>query len=292
MKRMNPLKLFTFLLFSSLVFSACKSTPDGVERSRREYDYVPPVLIATPVPTPIPTPVPVVEEPEEVDDNADDQAGAEENEEAGPKKKGFFGRLFSREKPEAKEAVTVTRVGDSPEMVRNEDGELVVKDQPTDNVYRLKVGDAVYISLSGSGGLDEEIQTMIDDEGAIKLRYIGTVKGKGLSSTELEREIEAEYTDRQKIYKDVTVRVVVPNTFYSIGGEVNQPGRFPLVGRVTLSHAIVAAGNFTEWVDEKEITLVRNNEKVVINFKKIRNNPNLDVELLAGDVVWVGRSTF
>ncbi len=290
MKRTNAFKLFTLLLFTALFLTGCKSNTGDGERSRRAYDYVPPVLIATPVPTS----VPVMEEPKdepavevEAEEDTEDQVG-----EKGEKKKGFFGRLFSKDKKKEKEASTVSRVGDNPEMEMNEAGELVIKDQPTDNVYRLKVGDAVYISLSGSGGLDEDIQTLIDDEGSVKLRYIGTVKAKGLSSTELEREIEAEYTDRQKIYKDVTVRVVVPNTFYSIGGEVNQPGRFPLVGRVTLSHAIVAAGNFTEWVDEKEITLVRNNEKVVINFKKIRNNPNLDVELLAGDVVWVGRSTF
>ncbi|MGA0332728.1 MAG: polysaccharide biosynthesis/export family protein, partial [Kiritimatiellia bacterium] len=95
-----------------------------------------------------------------------------------------------------------------------------------------------------------------------------------------------------KIYRDVTVRVVVPNTFYFIGGEVRQPGRFPMVGRVTLSQAVVAAGNFTEWANERQVILVRNNERVMINFRKIKENPNLDVELLAGDVITVERSTF
>lgn len=276
MKRFSFLTLSFFSLSCLVLLSSCKSS-DGLPLSRKEYEYVPPVMVATPTPEP---------EPVEVEEFSGEGSGAPE------KKKGFFGRLFSRDKSKKDEEPTVERVGDTPAFELNEDGEPVAKDKPSDNVYRIKTGDALFISLTGSGGLDESIETLVDDEGAIKLRYIGVVKALGLSSTQLEREIEAEYTERQKIYKDVTVRVVLPNRFYSIGGEVRQPGRFPMIGRVTLSQAVVASGNFTEWADEKDITLVRNKERVKINFKKIRDNPNLDVELVAGDVVWVGRSTF
>ena len=269
---------FTVLSIVTMLLTAC-SSPSGDPPSRSEYEYVPPPMIR-----PSPTPAP----PEKSPDNAEAESGQETKE----KKPSFFARLFAKKDKGDKNEATVARVGDTVEMKKNEDGELVEKGKPTDNVYRLKTGDTLFISLSGSGGLNEEIETVIDDEGAIKLRYIGSVKGEGLSSTELEREIEAEYTERQKIYKDVTVRVVVPNTFYFIGGEVRQPGRFPLVGRVTLSQAVVSAGNFTEWADESDVILVRNNERVMINFKKIKQNPNLDVELLAGDVITVERSTF
>jgi polysaccharide export outer membrane protein len=161
-----------------------------------------------------------------------------------------------------------------------------------ERVYRLKAGDRVYITLSGSGGLSEQVETVIDDEGAVKLRYIGSVKASGRSTTELEDEIEAEYTDRQKIYKEVVARVVVPNTFYFIGGEVRQPGRFPLMGRVTLSQAIPSAGNFTEWANKGKIILARGDERFVIDFREIADDPTRDVELQPGDVITVERRSF
>jgi polysaccharide export outer membrane protein len=227
--------------------------------------------------------------PEVEDVEVTDAEVSEENPEDN-KKRGFFSRIFSKNKDGGQP--TITRVGDTFEEELDEEGQLIIRDQPRDNVYRLRIGDALMITLSGSAGLNEQIETLIDDEGTIKLRFIGSVNAKGLSSTELEREIELEYTDRQKIYKELTVRVHVPNTFYFIKGEIRQPGRFPVVGRVTLSQAIAAAGNFTEWADLQDIVLVRNNENVIINYKKIRRNPNLDVELLAGDTITVGRSTF
>lgn len=272
-----------FGVASLLLMSACKG-PDSFERSRKEYDYVPPVMLPTPVPeTPKVEPVVSNEQGEEGDLDAMNTPDE--------KKSSFFGRLFSKNKNK-KDQPTITRVGDTPEIMLDEEGNPLENQNAPDTVYRLKVGDAIMISLSGSGGLNEQIETLIDDQGSVKLRFIGAVKAQGLSSTELESEIEKEYTERQKIYKDVTVRVNVPNTFYFIGGEIRQPGRFPLIGRVTLSQAVVAAGNFTEWANEGDIVLVRNKERAVINFKKIRQNPNLDVELLAGDTINVGRSTF
>ncbi|MGA0334187.1 MAG: polysaccharide biosynthesis/export family protein, partial [Kiritimatiellia bacterium] len=164
-------------LFSVCLFLTACSSPDGFERSRSEYEYVPPVML--PTPTPVPAPEETVEESEETTE----------------KRPSFFSRLFSRG-GDKEDSATVTRVGDVV-LEENEDGEMVEKDTPTDNVYRLKVGDALFVTLSGSGGLNEQIETRVDEEGSIKLRFIGSVKASGLSSTELEREIEAEYTERQ-----------------------------------------------------------------------------------------------
>ncbi|MEX2608156.1 MAG: polysaccharide biosynthesis/export family protein [Kiritimatiellia bacterium] len=275
------------VFIGGLLLTACKSSQPVFERSRSEYEYVPPMLR----PTPMPTPAPVME-PEEPEMSAPEAETAPEPEEAKEKEKpSFFGRIFGRNRSD--DVPTISRVGDGAAAV-NVEGDVpqAEPDQPTENVYRLRVGDSLFVTLSGSAGLNEQIETKIDADGNIKLRFIGTVKAKDLSTTELEREIKAEYTERQKIYRDITVRVVVPNTFYFIGGEVRQPGRFPMMGRVTLSQAVVAAGNFTEWANNRRIVLVRNNERAVINFREIMRDPTRDVELLAGDVITVERSTF
>lgn len=160
----------------------------------------------------------------------------------------------------------------------------------TQLAYRLKPGDPIVIVLTGPAGLNDVIEQTVDERGFVKLTFIGSVRATGRTATELEREIEAEYTDRQKIYKEVYATVHVPNTFYFIGGEVRQPGRFPLVGRVTLSQAVVAAGNFTEWARPSRITIVRNNRRIEVDFREIKNDPSKDVELKAGDVITVDRS--
>jgi polysaccharide export outer membrane protein len=293
---------FTCLFIGGLLLSACTSSEPVFERTRSEYEYIPPMLRPTPVPSagaatrpsiPEPPAVPaespdVQESPEMEPSESVESVDANAVEEPSP---SFFGRLFGRGRSDDEQKID--RVGDGNSPVNVEGDELQPEpDQPTDNVYRLRVGDDLFITLSGSAGLNEQIETKIDADGNIKLRFIGAVKAQGLSSTELEREIKAEYTDRQKIYRDITVRVVVPNTFYFIGGEVRQPGRFPMIGRVTLSQAIVAAGNFTEWANNRRIVLVRNNERAVINFREIMRDPTRDVELLAGDVITVERSTF
>jgi len=155
--------------------------------------------------------------------------------------------------------------------------------------YKLKTGDILMITLTGSGGLNDRIETVVDEEGGVKLRFIGAVKADGLTPTELEREIEAEYTDRQKIYKEVVARVVVPNRFYFIGREVRAPGRYPIVGKVSLSQAISAAGNFTEWANERKIILVRGNERFEIDFREISRDPSKDILLQPGDSITVER---
>jgi len=260
-----------------LLVPACASKKQGPPDSRPEYRYVMPEELMTRRATPTP-------------DAAEAEASVEEE---GEKQRSWFGRLFSRDKDE--------EPGDGEKSDAPENGEAGMEDSAEDNEgeneledarYRLKAGDTVYITLTGSGGLNEQLETVVDEQGDVKLRFIGAVKAGGRTTTELEREIEAEYTERQKIYKEVVVRVVVPNTYYFIGGEVRQPGRFPMIGRVTLSQAIVAAGNFTEWANSKRIFLVRDNERREINFRDIREDPTEDVELQPGDVITVDRSTF
>lgn len=156
--------------------------------------------------------------------------------------------------------------------------------------YLLRVGDQLQIHITGSG-LDEQLEMPVDENGMVKFRFIGSVRAAGRTLAELEREIELEYTERQKIYREVFVRVNVPYTFYFIGGEVRQPGRYPISGRVTLSQAIVAAGNFTEWARrDGRLILVRNDERNVIVFRDILQDPALDIELRTGDVITVERS--
>lgn len=216
-------------------------------------------------------------------------------------RRGGIGRFFRRgggeaDAEEVDEAAQVDADNDGPPPVAQAPVSPPADPEQVENLttqgYILRTGDPIIVILSGPT-VDERVDANIDERGFIKLRHIGSVRAAGRTATQLEREIEAEYTDRQEIYREIYATIHIPNRFYFIGGEVRQPGRYPLVGRVTLSQAIVAAGNFTEWArNDGRLTLLRNNERTTILFRDITNDPTLDVELRTGDVLTVDRRGF
>jgi len=264
-------KVFCLPLLLLFVFNAaCQS-------SGRRDPYLIPEDVWVREPTPVPTPAPKPPPP-----------ALEADESAAPRpSRGLFGRRRAETAETVSASEPPAAAGSTP----------VPPPVPTplpelSAAYLLQVGDPLIISVSGPQ-LEDRFETSVDERGFVKLRFIGSVRATGRTATELEREIEAEYTDRQKIYREVYVRVHVPNNFYFIGGEIRQPGRFPLVGRVTLSQAVVAAGNFTEWARrDGRLILVRNNERSTLFFRDIVSDPSQDVELRPGDVITVERSTF
>ncbi len=248
-----------WMLLGGILFSGCRSTSVF-----DPYEVVFPEDEFQPVTVQVEEPVP-------------------EAEDASRPRRRWFGRGSSEEVPEPENPQENDVVATAPET------ELVNPETLPDR-YLLRVGDQLQIHISGSG-IDEQLEMPVDENGEITLRFIGRIRAVGRSLSELEREIELEYTERQRIFREVFVRVNVPYTFYFIGGEVRQPGRYPLSGRVTLSQAIVAAGNFTEWARrDGRLTLVRNNERTVILFRDILEDPSRDIELRTGDVITVERS--
>lgn len=255
------LRLITGLVLLAGLFSGCRSTsvfdPYAVIFPEEEN-------WSRPVGSPTSDPIPEVEEEEP------------------SARRPWFGRR-------SRDAQTAHDEGDSSADQLPARAELVNPDTLPDR-YLLRVGDQLQIHITGSG-LDEQLEMPVDENGEITLRFIGRVRAADRSLSQLEREIELEYTERQRIFREVFARVNVPYTFYFIGGEVRQPGRYPISGRVTLSQAIVAAGNFTEWARrDGRLILVRNNERTVILFREIVEDPSRDIELRTGDVITVERS--
>jgi len=155
--------------------------------------------------------------------------------------------------------------------------------------YILKPNDPIIINISGP--IEKQYEDIIDEQGNLNFTYIGEVMAAGKTGTQLEREIERLYLDN-KIYKQLSVNIVVPTKFYFIRGNVRGPNRYPLIGRVTLMQAIAAAGGFNEFANPKKIILTRGDTTEEINFNDIQKNPARDRELLSGDSIYVPRSIF
>ena len=161
-------------------------------------------------------------------------------------------------------------------------------------IYLLKVGDPMVIYLRGlpdMPGGEKMIEDIVDETGVVNLPYIDGVVAAGKSRSELERAIEKEYVDK-RIYRRLTVNVLVPSQRYYVRGEVRAPGPFPLVSGVTIVQALAAAGGYTEYADPGYVEIVRAENKFRVNARDLEKNPEHDQELEAGDVIIVHRSIF
>lgn len=159
---------------------------------------------------------------------------------------------------------------------------------------RLREGDLIELRL---GGVPiEEISQVtgvyqVDGLGFLNLPHVGRIRTAGLSQTEVQRSIEAAYRN-QKIYTNPSITISVPTAarFVNVGGEVKMPRRVEFTPDLTVIGAINSAGGFTEFANEKRIRLLRDGEVTMINVKKARKEPELDIRMQPGDTLEVPRS--
>lgn len=156
-------------------------------------------------------------------------------------------------------------------------------------VYRLRPLDPIIIYLRGILPKDDQVEDQIDEQGYIRMTYLKPIKAAGKTATELEDEIERQYIDG-KIYRSITVQVVLPSQSYFIEGEVKAPGRIQLVSGMTLMQAIAQAGSFTDYAKRTDVRIVRGGTTTRFNAIEITENPTKDVRIEPGDRIIVGRS--
>ncbi len=150
--------------------------------------------------------------------------------------------------------------------------------------YRLRPLDPIYIRFSGI--LEQtEMEQVIDEKGQITLLHIeAPVVAAGLTTSELEDQIERLYIDGE-IYRNVAVNVAMTAKFFYVEGEVLQPGQFQLASGTTLRQAIAAARGYTKFANPKRVLLTRQGKTSEYNMKDIEKNPSKDIKVEAGDVI-------
>ncbi len=161
---------------------------------------------------------------------------------------------------------------------------------------RLRNGDTMEIRL---GGVPiEEINQVtgtyvVDTQGFVNLPHIGRIRASGLTQEQLQAAIENTYKAKE-IYTNPAITVSVPSQarFVNVGGEVRLPQRVPYTPDLTVVSAISAAGGLTEYASQSRIRVVRDTDVVVLDLRKIRKNPGLDIPLEPGDSIEVMRSFF
>ncbi len=167
----------------------------------------------------------------------------------------------------------------------------VSSDATSSNVYRLRPGDQVVISLKGAQ--NQTIEDVVDETGMITLIYLGEFKVDGLTASDVERKVRDAYINGG-IFKEIYVTAFIPTRRYTVGGEVKAPGPAPINGRMTLLQVIPTSGGFTEFADKKNIVITRTRKgtQITANYIDIQRYPEKDIEIEPDDVITVPRNTF
>jgi polysaccharide export outer membrane protein len=155
---------------------------------------------------------------------------------------------------------------------------------------QLRPGDSLTIAIIGVPDPSTN-NVQIDDQGIVSLPYIGTVKASGETSADLTQRIREAYVTK-KIYTSVDISVSVTERYVYVGGEVQKPGRIVWTPDLTASKAIQAAGGFTLYAKQGDVSVVRSQVLYAIDIKLAQKSPSQDPRLEPGDSVQVSRSAF
>jgi len=156
---------------------------------------------------------------------------------------------------------------------------------------RLRVGDQIVVRVETNA--NQPVQTLeisVDENGEISLPLVGRIKASGLSPSELQERIQANYVPRY--YVRCTALVLVSARFFYLGGEVRAPGRYPWTDDITLMKAIMTGGGFSDYANRKKVEITRNKETRRINCEDLRAHPDKDVSVQPGDSINIPRSIF
>jgi protein involved in polysaccharide export with SLBB domain len=153
-----------------------------------------------------------------------------------------------------------------------------------DNDYQLSVDDQISVSIFNEPELNI-VNVKISTSGRISMPLIGQINVKGLTITELEKNLVQQYLNGYLKKPNVTVTIIKYRPFY-INGEVNNPGSYEYRKGLTVQKAVTLAGGFTERASTKSISLKSEDD---ITRK---NSVSLADEVQPGDVLTIGASFF
>ena len=155
------------------------------------------------------------------------------------------------------------------------------------NVYTVGPEDSLYIRVWHEPDLSGTLDVRPD--GYISMQLIGEMKVDGMSLSQLSAAITTRLQDFIK-NPEVNVQLLkVGSKKYSIHGEVNRPGTFPLTSPVTVMEALVNSAGFRDFANTKKIYLLRGSQRFNFNYKQVSKGKNLEqnIQVQNGDQIFV-----
>jgi polysaccharide biosynthesis/export protein len=160
--------------------------------------------------------------------------------------------------------------------------------------YLIGPFDKISVDVFGVPELSRELQA--DASGRISLPLAGTLDARGLTPQELATQITDALRGRYVRNPQVTVNLrEAVSKVITVDGQVREPGRYPVVGRLSLMGAVATAKGVAEFAKLEDVVVFRtvNNQKLaaLYDLKAIRRGAYEDPEIYANDVIVVGDSS-
>jgi polysaccharide export outer membrane protein len=184
------------------------------------------------------------------------------------------------------ENVTVSDTGVLPPPTRQDLGGQT-------RAYAIGPFDRLAVEVYGIEDLSRTIQ--VDASGLISLPLAGQIQAAGMTTTELSSAIAQRLVGRYVRNPQVTVNMVeAVSQVVTVEGEVQEPGLYPVVGRMTLMRAVARAKGTTEFARLSHVVLFRRVDgrqmAALYDLRAIRAGMYADPEIYANDIVVVGES--
>lgn len=158
--------------------------------------------------------------------------------------------------------------------------------------YVIGPGDLLAINVLHEPEVSQKVPVRMD--GKISMPLIGEIQASGLVPANLQATIAAKLHD---YIKDAEVTVVVEeikSRQFSVMGEVEHPGTFPLVKPTSVLEGLAQAGAFRDFAKVKKIHILRKTSEgttitLPFNYKEVSKgrNESENVQLQAGDTIIV-----
>lgn len=168
---------------------------------------------------------------------------------------------------------------------------MISASEVTQQVYLLQFGDELEVSVWGHTDLN--VKSPIREDGTFSFPLIGQVEAIGHSLKEVEESVRERLNRDYIVNPQVTARLT--GARFSVFGEVQQPGSYPIEGSMDLLTAISIAGGITKFGSSRvEVIRGHGNEKVTIrtNLDRIVHGKEPNVNILPHDTVYVKRRMF
>ena len=135
----------------------------------------------------------------------------------------------------------------------------------------------------------------VDASGRLSFPLAGVIDVNGKAPGEVESELNARLQQAHIRNPQVTVNLKEAiSRVVTVEGQVNKPGQYPVIGRLTLMGAIARAEGTDEFTRLDDVVVFRTvagqRYAALYNLDAIRHGAYPDPEIFASDVVMVGES--
>jgi len=160
---------------------------------------------------------------------------------------------------------------------------------------RLSSGDLLEVKVLGTTDPDFSPKLRVDDTGSISIPYAGPVKVVGRTAEDAGLLIEATYRDKD-VLKNPHVSVTVleyATQGVTVGGEVRNPGVYPLLGSHNLLDLMAAAGGVTPTAG-KAVTISHRDDPTHPQVVSVETKPGsvaaFNMDIRPGDTIVVSKA--